>query len=152
MDGGAAHQGGSGANEMADGVVRQRFFEGSSAPVSFDDGGGVLQHGGVEGGEGGRLNEEEEGRRVGSPEEGGAAGVAALRHNPGKGRGSRCSSTLWTRWWCVRGGVCSGGQSWEQRGKGGVVGSGRRAASRATRRRGVGAWGQRCGRVARHGR
>jgi hypothetical protein len=139
MDGGAAHQGGSGANEMADGVVRQRFFEGSSAPVSFDDGGGVLQHGGVEGGEGGRLNEEEEGRRVGSPEEGGAAGVAALRHNPGKGRGSPCSSTLWTRWWCVRGGVLRRPELGAERkgGRGGEWDTGRE---------------QRCGRVARHGR
>jgi hypothetical protein len=49
-DGNAAHQGGSGANKVADGAARRRFFEGSDAPVSFDDGGGVLQHGGVEGG------------------------------------------------------------------------------------------------------
>jgi hypothetical protein len=45
-------------------------------------------------GEGGRLIEEEEGRRVGSPEEGGMAGVAALQPNSDEGRGSRCSSTL----------------------------------------------------------
>jgi hypothetical protein len=67
---------------------------------ALDDGGEVLQHGGVEGGKGGRLNEEEEGRRVGSLEEGGTAGVAALRPNSGEGRGSRCLSTLWTGLWC----------------------------------------------------
>jgi hypothetical protein len=50
---------------VADGVARQCFFEGSGAQASFGDGGGVLQHGGVKGGEGGQLNEEEVGRRVG---------------------------------------------------------------------------------------
>jgi hypothetical protein len=87
MDGSAAHQGGSGANEVADGVARQCFFEGGGTPVGFSKCGGVLQHGGVEGGEGGRLNEEEDGRMVGSQKEGGAAGVVALRHNPGEGKG-----------------------------------------------------------------
>jgi hypothetical protein len=38
---------------VADGVVQRHFFEGGGAPTSFDDGGRVLQHGGVEGGEGG---------------------------------------------------------------------------------------------------
>jgi hypothetical protein len=51
---------------------------------------------GVEGGEGGRLNEEEEGRTTGLPGEGGTAGAVALRPNSGEGRGSRCSITLWT--------------------------------------------------------
>jgi hypothetical protein len=55
--------------------------------VSFGDGGGVLRHGGVEGGEGGRLIEEEEGRRVGSLEEGGTVGVEALQPNFSEGRG-----------------------------------------------------------------
>jgi hypothetical protein len=44
---------GSGADEVVDGEARPRFFEGGGALVSFRDGGGVLQHGGVEGGEGG---------------------------------------------------------------------------------------------------
>jgi hypothetical protein len=52
-DGDAAHQWGSGIDEVTDGAVRWRFFEGGGAPVSFNDGGGVLQHRGVEGGEGG---------------------------------------------------------------------------------------------------
>jgi hypothetical protein len=55
--------------------------------VSFGDGSGVLRHGGVEGGEGGRLIEEEEGRRVGSLEEGGTVRVEALQPNFSKGRG-----------------------------------------------------------------
>jgi hypothetical protein len=71
------------------------FFEGGGAPVSFDDGGRVLQHKGVEGGEGGQSIEEEEGCRVGSPEEDGTAEVAALQPNFGEGRGFRCSSTVW---------------------------------------------------------
>jgi hypothetical protein len=52
-DGNAAHQWGSGTDEVADGATRWRFVEGVSAPASFSDGGVVLQHGGVEGGEGG---------------------------------------------------------------------------------------------------
>jgi hypothetical protein len=44
-------------------------------------------HGAVEGGEGRRLNEEEEGRWVGSLEEAAAVGVAALRCNSSGGRG-----------------------------------------------------------------
>jgi hypothetical protein len=39
-----AHQGGLGTTEVADGVARARLFEGGGAPVSFGDGGGVLQH------------------------------------------------------------------------------------------------------------
>jgi hypothetical protein len=68
-------------------VARRRFFEGGDTSVRFSDGGGVLQHGGVEGGEGGQLKEEEEGCRVSSSEEGGAAGVVALRRNSDLGRG-----------------------------------------------------------------
>jgi hypothetical protein len=85
---------------VADGATRRCFFEGGGSPASFDDGCGVLQHRAVEGGEGGWLNEEEEGRRVSLPEEGGVAGAAALRPNSGEGRGSRCSSTLSTGSWC----------------------------------------------------
>jgi hypothetical protein len=33
---------------VVDWVVRRRFFEGGSAPASFSDGGGVLQHEGEE--------------------------------------------------------------------------------------------------------
>jgi hypothetical protein len=87
---------GSGADEVTDGAARWRFFEGGGTPVSFADGGRVLQNEGVEGGEGCQSIEEEEGRRVGSLEEDGTVGVAALRPNFGKGRGSRCSSTIWT--------------------------------------------------------
>jgi hypothetical protein len=62
------------ATWLTKGVGQRRgFFEGDDAPVSFGNGGEVLQHGSVEGGEGCRLNEEEEGRRVGSPEEGGGS-------------------------------------------------------------------------------
>jgi hypothetical protein len=68
-------------------VGRQRGGGWGGAPVSFSDSGGVLQHGGVEGGEGGRLIEEEEGRRVGSPEDDGTVGVVALQPNSGEGRG-----------------------------------------------------------------
>jgi hypothetical protein len=64
--------------------------------VSFGDGGGVVQHRGVEGGEGGQSIEEEDGRRLSSLEEHVTAGVAALRSNSDEGRGSRCSSTNWT--------------------------------------------------------
>jgi hypothetical protein len=64
---------------VVDGAARRRFFKGGGALVSFGDGGAVLQHRGVEGGEGSRLNEEEEGHRVGLLEEGGAIGAAALR-------------------------------------------------------------------------
>jgi hypothetical protein len=71
---------------VADGAAWWHFFEGGGAQVSFGDSGGVLQHGGVEGGEGGRSIEEE-GRRVGSPEEDGTAGVVALWSNFGEGRG-----------------------------------------------------------------
>jgi hypothetical protein len=71
---------------VADGAAWWHFFEGGGAQVSFGDNGGVLQHGGVEGGEGGRSIEEE-GRRVGSPEEDGTAGVVALWSNFGEGRG-----------------------------------------------------------------
>jgi hypothetical protein len=90
-DGSVAHQGGRALTSWWMGRC-------DGAPVSFGDGGGVLQHGGVEGGEGGRLNEEEEGRRVGLLEEGGAAG--ALQPNSSEGRGSRCSSTPWMGSWC----------------------------------------------------
>jgi hypothetical protein len=38
---------------VKDGVARRCFFEGGGAPVSLGEGGEVLQHGGVEGGEGG---------------------------------------------------------------------------------------------------
>jgi hypothetical protein len=55
--------------------------------MGFGDGGGVLSHGGVEGGEGGQFNEEEEGCRVGLPEEGGTTGVAALWPNSSERRG-----------------------------------------------------------------
>jgi hypothetical protein len=99
-DGDAAHQWGSGANEVSDGATLRCFFKGSGAPASFSDGGGVLQHGGVEGDEGGRSIEEEEGRRVSSPEEDGTAGEAALQPNSCEGRGSRCSSTVWTGLQC----------------------------------------------------
>jgi hypothetical protein len=99
-DGGTAHQWGSNADEVADGVARRCFIDGGSALASFGDDGRVLQHGGVEGGEGGRSIEEEEGHRVGSPEEDGTTGVVALRPNSGEGRGSRCSSTIWTGSWC----------------------------------------------------
>jgi hypothetical protein len=74
--------------------MRWRMGQRGGAPVSFGDGGGVLQHGGVEGGEGGQSIEEEEGRRVDSPEEDGTIGVAALWPNSDEGRGSRCSSTI----------------------------------------------------------
>jgi hypothetical protein len=103
-DGGAAHQWGSGVDEVADGAARWRFFECGNARVSLGDNSGVLQHGGVEGGEGGRLIEEEEGRRVGSPEEGGTTGVVGLRPNSGEGRGSRCLSTHRMGSWCKGGG------------------------------------------------
>jgi hypothetical protein len=85
-DGGTAHQWGLSADEVADGAAWWHFFEGGDAQVSFGDSGGVLQHGGVEGGEGGRSIEEE-GCRVGSPEEDGTAGVVALRSNFSEGRG-----------------------------------------------------------------
>jgi hypothetical protein len=81
-------------------VAWRHFFEGGGAPVSFYNGGRVLQHRGVEGGEGGQSIEEEEGCRVGSPEEDGMAGVAALRPNSVEGRGSRCSNTIWTESRC----------------------------------------------------
>jgi hypothetical protein len=44
---------GLGTNEVADGVAQRCFFEGDDAPASFSDGGRVLQHVGVEGGDGG---------------------------------------------------------------------------------------------------
>jgi hypothetical protein len=88
--------------------------------VGFGDDGGVLQHGGVEGGEGGRLNEEEDGCRVDLLEEGGAAGrrlfgqILTRGAGPGArapcGRGRGVKGVGW---------VCSGGRSWEQKGKGG---------------------------------
>jgi hypothetical protein len=95
-DGGTAHQWGLFTDEGSDGAAWRRFFEGDGTPVSFSDGGGVLQHGGVKGGEGGRSIEEEEGRRVGSPKEDGTIGAVLLRPNSGEGRGSKCSSTIWT--------------------------------------------------------
>jgi hypothetical protein len=64
-------------------VARRCFFKGGDASVNFNDAGGVLQHKGVLGGEGGRSIEEEEGCRVGSPEEDGTVGVA-----------HQCSSTI----------------------------------------------------------
>jgi hypothetical protein len=78
-DGDAAYQWGLSIDEVADGAAQRCFFEG---------------------GEGGRSIEEEEGRRVGSSEEGGTTGVAALRPNSDEGRGSRCLSTMWTGSWC----------------------------------------------------
>jgi hypothetical protein len=89
-DGSVAHRG-SGADEVADGA----------------------------GGEGGRLNEEE-GRRVSSPEEGGAAGVAALQPNSVRGRGPGAQAPS-GRGRGVKGvgWVCSGGRSWERKGRGG---------------------------------
>jgi hypothetical protein len=77
-------------------VAQRCFFEGGSAPTWFGNGGEVLHHGGVEGGEGGQSIEEEEGHRVGSLEEDGMAGVVALQPNSNNGRGSECSSTIWT--------------------------------------------------------
>jgi hypothetical protein len=55
---------------------------------------------GCRGGEGGQINKEEEESNVGLPREGGTAGAAALWPNSDEGRGSRCSSTLWTGSWC----------------------------------------------------
>jgi hypothetical protein len=100
-------------------VARWRFFEGGNAPASFGDGDGVLQHGGVEGDEGGQLNEEEEGCRVGSPREGGVAGAAAIWPNSGEGRGPGARAPS-GRGRCVKGvgWVCSSRRSWERKGKG----------------------------------
>jgi hypothetical protein len=128
---------------VADGAALRCFFEGSGAPMSHDNSGGVLQHGRAEGGEGGRLIVEEEGRRVSSPEEGGTVGVAALQPNSCEGRGSRCSSTLWTWVVVLRGGAgtrAAGVWSRKERGCGGdkvpfigdAVGSGGRVAGGAT--------------------
>jgi hypothetical protein len=41
-DGSAAHQWGSGADEVVDGATRCCFFEGGGAPACYKDGGGVL--------------------------------------------------------------------------------------------------------------
>jgi hypothetical protein len=98
---------------VADGAAWRRFFEGSGT----GDGDGVLQHGGVEGGEGGRSIEEEEGRRVSSPEEDGTVGVVALRPNSGEGRGLGAQAPSgWGHG--VKEGGCSGSQNLERKGKG----------------------------------
>jgi hypothetical protein len=93
--------------------------------VSFDDDSEVLQHGGVKGGEGGRLIKEEEGRRVSSPEEGGTAGVAALQPNSDEGRGGSGARAPSRQGRGVKGGLFSDGQSWERKGTGGHSGDGR---------------------------
>jgi hypothetical protein len=110
---------------VVDGAALWCFFEGSGAPMSHGDSGGVLQLGRAEGGEGGRLIEEEEGCRVSSPEEGGMVGVAALRPNSYEGRGVPVLEHPLDVGRGVKGwGGYTGGRSLEQKGKEGATATG----------------------------